>query len=124
MSVKKQNLIEELKECKSLYIVKHYFVEQFDISENSEINFKGEINEITNMVYNFVRRRSFFAIGMECLSGPNFEDLEIQNYKLTLKYIINIAAGLEWLHSRNIMHRDISPKNIMANNTDNNVISI
>ena len=121
LNVNELNMIEELKECTSLCIVKYYFGQTFDNSRNSKNVISGEVNEMVNKM---IGPKSILAIGMEYLSGPNFEELKIQDYKLTLKYILDIAAALEWLHSRNIMHRNISPKNIMLNKTRDYVISI
>ena len=70
------------------------------------------------------KRNIFIGIGMEFIRGKTLEDkdLEITDSDL-FKYIIQAAAGLEWLHKKGIMHRDIKPANIMITEDRSKVIS-
>ena len=55
------------------------------------------------------------AIGMEVFDGISLKSVLFPNSIALLKHFIQAAAGLQWLHAKNIMHRDINPSNIMLN---------
>ncbi len=76
-------------------------------------------------IVRFLRRdRSGIYLVMEYIEG---EDLRVRlNKKRTLplatacKYILQIAEGIEYLHSKSIIHLDLKPENIMVT-SDNDI---
>ena len=72
----------------------------------------------------------FIFIVMEYLSGGDLGNhLQVKNFKFTEKraaeIMVQIANGLNYLHSYGVLHRDLKPDNIMiSDNTDNATIKI
>ena len=58
-----------------------------------------------------------FYIAMECLEGETLQYLMAQSHPLPSEQIVEIAkqvaTGLEYAHSMDVVHRDIKPANIM-----------
>ncbi len=56
---------------------------------------------------------------MEFVEGKNLTDIKLDSPEKKLdeneviKYAIQIAKGLSYAHSKNIIHRDIKPQNIL-----------
>lgn len=72
-------------------------------------------------VYDFFESNNTAYIVMEYLDGKNLSQvLDEQNVPLPYDYCINVAAqvgtALKAIHKENILHRDISPDNIMVCN--------
>lgn len=49
---------------------------------------------------------------MELLDGHDLQSLGPQDYKTACRYLRDVAASLALLHTRRIVHRDLSPKNV------------
>ena len=118
-------VIDELEKCESPYIVKHFFCLHFDLSEESSKEPSIELEPMLTYVFDTERPMSksgqIFAIGMEFLDGEILSDIEEWDPDDYFRCTIQIASGLEWLHSREIIHRDIKPENIMVNKFDKTV---
>lgn len=65
---------------------------------------------------------------MDYIEGGTLNNLVKQrgalNEALATKYITQIAAALEHIHERKIMHLDVKPANIIVSNDGNNVVLI
>lgn len=74
----------------------------------------------------FKQEGEFLNIFLEYVSGGSLTSMLIQMGKfgeqIVKHYIRQVLAGLEYLHSRNIVHRDIKGSNILVN--DKGVIKI
>lgn len=75
-------------------------------------------------VYDFFESNNTAYIVMEYLDGRNLRQvLEEQNVPMPVDYCITVAtqvgAALKAIHKENILHRDISPDNIMICNDGN-----
>ena len=117
-------VLAKLDQCNSPYIVKHFFWQHFNLAEKS---IKKPSRSLDEMLYRFFTEKrlepgQIFAMGMEFLPGTILHWHRFSKDYSDLKYIIQAAAGLQWLHSRNIMHRDIKPENIMVNSSEKTVI--
>ena len=76
----------------------------------------------------FVKSKCFFFV-LEYIEGENLQNL-LNKYQSKNKYIEqdliirifqDILNGLSYLHSKNILHRDISPDNFMIEKKNNNI---
>ena len=47
--------------------------------------------------------------------------IEIPSLKLKTKFILDVARGIQYLHTNGIMHRDIKPENVLVFRLDENV---
>lgn len=70
-------------------------------------------------IVRFLRRdRSRIYLVMECIAGENLRQLLNKQKKLSIetacRYCLDIAEGLEFLHSHSILHLDLKPDNIMV----------
>ena len=68
-------------------------------------------------IYDAGEHEGMFYIAMEYIEGQALQDLLKQEKTLPLEKIIEIVrqvcAGLDYAHSRGIIHRDVKPANIM-----------
>lgn len=97
-----------------------------DIDEH-ERHFRHEAEALAKMSHRNVRR--ILAVGQwngslymvtEYIDGKTLKDIIAQNGPLSPKkavdYALQIAAGMEHAHMKNIIHRDIKPQNILVSN--------
>ena len=97
-----------------------------DIDEH-ERHFRHEAEALAKMSHRNVRR--ILAVGQwngslymvtEYIDGKTLKDIIAQNGPLPPKkavdYALQIAAGMEHAHMKNIIHRDIKPQNILVSN--------
>ena len=112
-----EKVIKELKGCTSLFISKIFHYHAYYYEESDEAAAIEPFWEVHYLKFddNHNIKNVFIGIGMEFIGGRNLadKDLNIADSALLFKYIIQVAAGLEWLHNKNIMHRDIKPENII-----------
>lgn len=59
---------------------------------------------------------------MDYVEGHSLEDRGRLNENVALKYIRQVADALRYIHSRNILHLDIKPANIMIDASDKAVL--
>lgn len=118
-----KRILNCLKYCDCKYIAEHFFFKKFDLFINHELIEGDQFNELIDFVYcEAVRRTVVWAIGTEFVEGPNFEDIMPLESDDLLRYIVQVVSGLEWLHSRGIIHCNIRPKNIVLHSETDIVI--
>lgn len=70
-------------------------------------------------VYNYVSRDDDIFIVMEYMKGESFESILKGNYAVpqddAVRYTIDLLESLCELHSKNIVHGDINPRNVIRN---------
>ena len=119
IKTEEKDVIEKLESCNSPYIVKHYFCGESFIKDVSNRGHSEEVDKMLDKVYDKQNGHAkIVAIGMDFLDGKDLGASEIKDRNLILKFTIQIASGLKWLHSEGIMHRDIKPENIMVNKSE------
>lgn len=63
---------------------------------------------------------------MDFIDGPSLADMVKRNGKLpekkALKYILQVADALKYVHAQNRLHLDIKPGNIMVDSKDNAIL--
>ena len=124
VSFKQLRVFDELENCKSSYIVKHFFCQHYYLANKSKYEPRLALKDIlTESLYpKDIHLGKVVAIGMEFLDGKNFFDSTESSLYEKFKYTIQVACGLEWLHSRNIIHRNIKPENIIIAKSENIVL--
>ena len=124
VSFKQLRVFDELENCKSSYIVKHFFCQHYDLADESKNESSDVLDEMFKDLFYSQDEDlgKIVAIGMENLDGEIFSNLTDADLNDALSYTIQVAGGLEWLHSREIIHRDIKPENIIINESENIVI--
>lgn len=69
-------------------------------------------------IYDLSEYEGRHFIAMEFVDGQTLDDIAIDNFPLPIEQVlditIQICAGLQYIHDREILHRDIKPKNIMV----------
>lgn len=73
-------------------------------------------------IYAFGKHESSYFFAMELVDGDNLDDMLETHFKngtlmpvgRSLEIIAKVAAGLSAAHSRNLVHRDVKPSNIMV----------
>ena len=59
---------------------------------------------------------------MDYVEGRSLEDRGRLNENVALKYVRQVADALKYIHSKNILHLDIKPANIMIDSSDRAVL--
>lgn len=77
-------------------------------------------------IYEMFEYEDNYIIFEEYIKGKSLEQIINEREKLSLneaeKYILNICDALEKVHSKNIIHRDISPDNVIISNDNKAVL--
>ena len=119
----KKQVMDTLGESNSPFIVRHLFRKRFVIYQKSSANQEGQFEKLRSIL-NRSGMDFFQLVGIltDFIEGPTLESLkgDIQHSDL-FRYILHVANGLEWLHSKDIIHLDIKPKNIVLDKSHNNV---
>ena len=70
-------------------------------------------------VYDFHKTGSIKYIDMEYIDGKTLTDIKLEHHNKQIpedevkEYAVKIAEGLAYAHSRNVIHKDIKPQNVM-----------
>jgi serine/threonine protein kinase len=96
------------------------------LESNSE-DFKKELKLISKLKNNniinfigFIAENSQFGIVLEYCENGNLKNFLINNKKITfksrIKFLIDISKGMEYLHFKNLIHRDLKLENVLITN--------
>lgn len=108
----KDNMKFALKTIKTA-VIKKYSRHGIDIFKNEyEIMTRLKHPNLTR-VYDFGEDQNRYFIVMEYLEGQLLADCVSDSIKEILDIIVQILRALEYIHSRDIIYRDIKPGNIM-----------
>ena len=82
-------------------------------------------SHIVNVYDVFVENGTAYYV-MDYIDGLSLSDIVkregAMNEKKALKYILQVADALEYVHAHNRLHLDIKPANIMVDNDDNAIL--
>ena len=114
-----------------------YAIKRIKISNNNIKDIENEINILKNLDSEYIVKyydsfqvgNNFYIVMEYCDSSDlyNFikehrENNKLIDIKIIFEIINNICQGLKVIHNKNIIHRDLRPKNIFMNK--NNKIKI
>jgi serine/threonine protein kinase len=111
------------KETNKLYALKKTHV-QDAISYNNEINILKKLNHKNVVkIYDNYKTSNYYNILLEYVDNGTLENkinYKFKNYQKfsydeIKNYIIQVTDGLEYIHTFNIIHRDIKPGNLLIN---------
>jgi serine/threonine protein kinase len=101
---------------------------EYEARFQQEIKAAGRLNHPNIVIIYDVGRTEHMAyMAMEFLDGKELKDLlaagERPDVETTVDIMAQVADGLSFAHSHDIIHRDIKPSNIMVINTPNGVLA-
>ena len=82
------------------------------------------IVKIDSLFYESEQNQVIWCLVMDYIQGQNLQQLGIFSEDLAENYIKQIAEALILIHSKNILHRDVKPENIMISNITSQAILI
>jgi eukaryotic-like serine/threonine-protein kinase len=101
---------------------------EYEARFQQEIKAAGRLNHPNIVtIYDVGRTEHMAYMAMEFLDGKELKDLlaagERPDVETTVDLTAQVADGLSFAHSHDIIHRDIKPSNIMVINTPNGVLA-
>lgn len=118
---------------KDEYYKKHFVLKRAksDLNEKELIRFKREFDEMKDLsspyvveVHAFDEDRNEYI--MECMDCSLDKFISKENSRLTLEkrknILMQVLKAFEYLHSKGLLHRDISPNNILLKKYDHAVV--
>ncbi len=108
----KDNISLALKKIKHDVIKNHKSTGISSLKNEYEIMTRLKHPNLTR-VYDFGEDRDNYYIVMEYLTGTLLSTMEIDDLETVLEILVQMLRALEYIHSRNIIYRDIKPDNIM-----------
>ncbi len=82
------------------------------------------IVKIDSLFYESEQDQVICCLVMDYIQGQNLHQLGILSEDLAESYIKQVAEALILIHSKNILHRDVKPENIMLSNITSQAILI
>lgn len=103
-----------LKEARIGHHLDHHNLVKIDYTDIVEYELDGKTKPYVFIAMDYYPKGSV----VDYLNSQNF--LPINE---TIRYIINILSGLEYLHEKGIYHGDIKPNNILIGNVNEGVLT-
>lgn len=111
-----------IKEYKNIINNRYQFIIRNEVNILSELKHSG-----IPQIYDIVENDSNLIIIMEYIQGKTIDRIIQENSPFTENHAINVSKQLiyimRYLHSKNIIYRDLKPSNIMITN-DNKVVLV
>jgi serine/threonine protein kinase len=110
--------------------IKHIHHHMLDFEEGSRSNIQRELEILCSLhhphcvaFYGFSYDDSWFLLVQELCSGRDLREAMKARPKLLVQnahtFMVQIASGVEYLHTKNIVHRDIKAENVLLSTLDN-----
>lgn len=110
-----------IKEYNDVIKNKYQFLVRHEVDILSSLKHSG-----IPQIYDIIEDSTNLVIIMEYIQGKTIDRIIQENSPFTEKYAINIAKQLvnilRYIHSNNIIYRDLKPSNIMITNTNRVVL--